>query len=100
MPVIGEMERRANIVGSDRKLLLRELRESRALLIKELRVLFNQYQYQFAERRLVSKTDPRITLQWQTRLNPSAPESYENQQTNRGIVKLVQYPDSQLKEKV
>ena len=72
-------------VGNDRKLLLKRLKDAKYVLTDEYRKIFKDAKFEFGNKRLLSKCG-NYALQWQVRYYPDEPVSYENQQTNRGIV--------------
>jgi len=82
-------EQKAIEVGKDRKRLLKQLKETKAVLDRAYALLFSKNTYDFENQRLVSDSG-RFALQWRVRHKPDQPESYENQQTNVGTVVLVQ----------
>jgi len=80
-------EAQAELVGANKRYLRMRLNEARQCLIKEYRDL-PVMRYDFEEKRLY--LGARYFLQWKTREYPDLPESYENQQTNRGNVELME----------
>jgi hypothetical protein len=77
-------ELRARELSMRPRLLRKRLEEARAVLTN--RKQFGKSNFDFANKRLVGENG--LHLQWQTRQYPDQPESYENQQTNRGFVIL------------
>jgi hypothetical protein len=66
-------------------LLQKRLNEARSVLTREAKGLFTPGTFDFASKSLISN-DGKYKLQWELRRHPELPESYENQQTNRGDV--------------
>ena len=64
--------------------LLNRLKEAKSVLMLSYRRYFSQWKFDFENKCLIGTDGYR--LQWLLRLNPSMPESYNNQQTTRGIV--------------
>lgn len=81
-------EEQALQVGSDRKELLARLREAKSVLNGRYHKFFQRkhQRFNFNEKRLYGFDG--WYLQWQIRLYPEQPESYENQQTSIGTVVL------------
>jgi hypothetical protein len=77
----------AAAVGANRVSLRKRFMEAKSVLLsRELSRLFTGAKLDFENKRFVGKG---YALQWLPRWKPDQPESYENQQTNRGIVFLV-----------
>jgi hypothetical protein len=76
-------ETKALAVAADRKALHKRLQETRSCLTTEAKRGFGKGCFDFEGRCLVGNN---FTLQWQMRQQPDEPESYLNQQTNRGTV--------------
>lgn len=85
MKHLSHNERAALALASDPAALRRRLQEARSVMTDRKR--FGKGRFDFAGRRLIG--DNSLALQWLTRLEPDQPESYRNQQTNRGCVILV-----------
>lgn len=87
MTATQEKEAKALAIANSRKALRSRLMEAKAVLIDEIRKGFGKGRFDFEQRQLVG--DNGYILQWKLRNYPDRPESYENQQTNRGIVVLL-----------
>lgn len=77
-------------------IVTRELGDKRPKhdLIKEYRLLFGKgASFDFDNKRIVS-SDGKLALQWMLRDRPDQPESYRNQQTNQGVVRLVKLKEN------
>jgi hypothetical protein len=77
-------ERAALELAADRKCLHQRLTEAKAVMTNQYRRLFGKGRFDFANRRLIGENN--LVLQWLPRMRPDLPESYTNQQTNRGVV--------------
>jgi hypothetical protein len=88
MLTLSKNEQEAIDLSNNRRWLKTRLMEARSCLIKELQDKFCKPTFDFDNKRLVSD-DGTIALQWQIRSWPDAPESYQNQQTNSGVVNIV-----------
>lgn len=66
--------------------MLARLREARYCLVSELRSGFGKGEFNPVSQTLVG--DNGVILQWRSRPKPHLPESYENQQTNLGSVRV------------
>jgi hypothetical protein len=84
-------EMQATVVGSTRKLLKQRLNECRMVLRKDLKAKFVKPTFDFDKKTLTSD-DGTVVLQWAMRQHPDQPESYHNQQTSRGTVKVIENP--------
>lgn len=75
-------EEQAKAIGNDPKLLLKRFKESafvcNGFLKKGATMNFDEKTY--------TSGDGKVVLEWSLRPFPDQPESYENQQTNRGTV--------------
>lgn len=76
----------AAAVGASRLRLRKRFMEAKSVMSRGLSHLFNGAKLDFENKRFVGKG---YALQWALRNHPDQPESYENQQTNRGVVSLV-----------
>lgn len=81
------VEERAIALSNDPVLLLKELKSAKACLAREYIPFFKQATFDFERKRLNGTSG--YFLQWQLREHPHLPQSYENQQTNRGQVILL-----------
>lgn len=81
-------EELAIAVGNDRKELRKRLMEARSVLNGRYHKFFQHkhLRFDFEHKRLLGFDG--WFLQWQIRLDPKSPESYENQQTSIGAVTL------------
>lgn len=84
-----EAEATALQISSDRASLRNRLNSAKSCLLKEYKLALRNAKFDFKNKRLRSKCG-RYELQWQLRLYPYLPESYENQQTTQGCVVLNQ----------
>jgi len=73
-------------VGTTRQLLLRRLKDALYVLSPEARKQFGKWHFDFINQRLVGENG--LYLQWLVRPKPDESVSYDNQQTNRGSVRL------------
>ena len=82
-------EQEALALAGDRKRLLARLRETVTVLRTGYAKFFQRkhQRFSFDEKRLYGFGG--FYLQWQLRSDPTAPESYENQQTSVGTVVLL-----------
>jgi len=80
-------EQEAIALGNNRTLLLKRLKEAKAVLVGPANRLFGRARFDFAGKRLLGANG--LYLQWQVRPKPDEPEGYRNQQTNRGTVTLM-----------
>jgi len=76
-------------LGNDKHRLERELRRSVYFLRRDVRGLFKRARYSFRAKRIISECGT-YALEWRKRQNPDQPENYDNQQTSRGIVLLLE----------
>jgi len=83
-----EKERLALECVSTPAKLRKRLNEARSRLADWIRPRFRNATLDVANKRLLSE-DGKVALQWQLRRKPEEPESYENQQTNTGMVYCV-----------
>lgn len=74
-------------LAASKKRLKQRLNEAIPLLDRKLRAYFTAPTFDFENRCLVSDCG-NWKLQWKLRNNPNLPESYTNQQTNRGVVEF------------
>ena len=88
MSTATSLEMQASVVGSTRKLLKQRLREAYAVLTAGYKKKFTQFRFEFENNRVLSD-DGTIALQWRLRAHPDQPPSYNNQQTSRGLVFVV-----------
>ncbi len=79
-------EEQALVLCADKKRLRAMLKESLATLATDVQKRFKGATFDFLGARLVGDG---CALQWKPRPRPNEPESYGNQQTNRGCVVLV-----------
>lgn len=82
--------RKAATVGDCPKELRKRIAECVSVLRDDLRRLFRGAKFDFEKKRLTATSGHFV--QWKLRPNPDAPESYENQQTNRGTCSF-HFPD-------
>lgn len=83
---MGQCELEARALGNDPVALFERLAETVSVLRDDLRKAFGRGErFDFEAKRLYP-AHGRFYLQWRVRLDPDAPESYENQQTNCGVV--------------
>jgi hypothetical protein len=87
---ISHAEYEALCLSLDKTRLRKRLNEAKASLQMRYRKMFKPGIFKPAERALYSDNPFGYRLQWQTRRDPEAPESYENQQTTTGAVYLVE----------
>ena len=80
-----DREQKADLIGSSKRELLAELLSQRSLLVRDYWLRFKAYRFDFDGKRIIGDG---FALQWKTRRQPNQPESYENQQTSRGVVTL------------
>ena len=81
-------EDRARQLGDNPKQLLQRLKDAKKLLTNFYLAQFGPGgKFDFENKRLIGNNG--LYLQWQLRTWPNKPESYENQQTNRGNVALI-----------
>ena len=76
----------AAAVGASRLRLRKRFMEAKSVMSRGLSRLFAGAKLDFENKRFVGKG---YALQWSLRRWPDQPESYHNQQTNRGDVSLV-----------
>jgi hypothetical protein len=83
----GDMtnEQKALMVSANKGKLISRLLAAKSVLTNVCRRDFGKGNFDFDRKRLVSQCGT-WALQWQTRLYPNEPESYENQQTSVGSV--------------
>lgn len=87
-------EEQALAVSNSRTLLRKRINSAKTMLIKEYRLLFGKgASFDFDNKRIVS-SDGKLALQWMLRDRPDQPESYRNQQTNQGVVRLVKLKEN------
>jgi hypothetical protein len=86
--LISRAEQQALALASRPAALRKRLQEARSVLTREVSKQFGLGHFDFSRRRLVGENG--LVLQWQKRLYPDQPESYENQQTTRGSVVLLE----------
>ena len=72
-------------LSEDRKWLKQRLLRAKGCLGDPARKAFAPWKFDFRKKQLKGKG---VVLQWQTRLHPTRPVSYRNQQTSIGIVVL------------
>jgi len=87
-PTTNRAEQQALALASRPAALRKRLQEARSVLTREVSKQFGIGHFDFSHRRLVGENG--LVLQWQKRLYPDQPESYENQQTTRGSVILLE----------
>lgn len=80
-------ERKAVQLSENHKRLHRRLLDAKDCLRRELGVFYSPWVFNFKAKRLISR-NREFALQWKLRAFPESPISYENQQTNIGIVIL------------
>jgi len=80
-------EELAAAVGASRLRLRKRFMEAKSVMSRGLSRLFKGARLDFENKRFIGQG---YALQWALRRWPDRPESYENQQTNRGDVSLVQ----------
>ena len=78
-------EESARLIGKSKSLLKKRLLEARSVLTAYFRKEFSRFSIDYEKKRMISWSGV-YYLQWKVRPNPDKPESYENQQTNRGCV--------------
>ena len=83
-----ELEKQAIAIGNNKDKLKERFAQAKSVLDKTTATLFKDATYDFDNKRLVSK-DGNYALQWKIRDNPEEPSSYANQQTNAGVVSLI-----------
>ena len=88
-------EQKAIAIGNDTDKLKKRLLEARSVMDRAFQLFFKKYVYCFKRKCLISNCG-RWALQWRIREHPDQPESYENQQTNRGTVVFVQLKELEL----
>lgn len=86
MVVLSMNIEQAVTIGASRKLLRKRFMEAKSVMSRGLARLFTGAKLDFENKRFVGKG---YALQWALRNHPDQPESYHNQQTNRGDVSLV-----------
>ena len=79
-------EQKALKLANDPQQLRLRFRQARSVMLRAVKSHFSQGHIDFENKRFVG-TDGYV-MQWQTRPNPDEPESYENQQTSIGIVRV------------
>ena len=85
---MNELEQKALAVRADKKALLKRLKFTVSVMNDEGARYMRDAKFDFKNARLVS-VDGLVVLQWQTRKYPDAPESYNNQQTSSGYVRVL-----------
>ena len=88
IPAQTELEKQAIAIGNNKGKLKERLAQAKSVLNKTTATLFKDATYDFDNKRLVSKYG-NYALQWKIRNNPEEPSSYANQQTNAGVVSLI-----------
>lgn len=88
IPAQTELEKQAIAIGNNKDKLKERFAQAKSVLDKTTATLFKDATYDFDNKRLVSK-DGNYALQWKIRDNPEEPSSYANQQTNAGVVSLI-----------
>lgn len=88
IPAQTELEKQAIAIGNNKDKLKERFAQAKSVLDKTTATLFKDATYDFDNKRLVSK-DGNYALQWKIRDNPEEPSSYTNQQTNAGVVSLI-----------
>jgi hypothetical protein len=85
---MSDTEQKAVELGDDRKRLLARMRETISVMYPRYAKFFQRkhQRFDFDAKRLNGFDG--WFLQWELRENPNSPESYENQQTSGGIVRL------------
>jgi|ERR1035438_5238474 hypothetical protein len=83
---VSQNEYDALCLSLNKTRLRKRLNETKSVLKAEYRKLFKPGIFKAGERALYSDSPFGYRLKWQTRLHPSQPESYENQQTSVGYV--------------
>ena len=78
-------ENKALLIRNDKKLLLKRLNEAKSCLVDIIKRDFKNCKYDFKKACLIGTKNK---LQWKLRNYPHDKESYNNQQTNTGIVIL------------
>lgn len=97
MDTMESCETQAKRVGNSPAALKRRLLECVLVLRRDMREAFTLgSHFDFATKRLYPHGG-NFYLQWRLRLKPKDPESYKNQQTNRGIV-TVEYLNDERSE--
>jgi len=74
-------------IKNDKTLLTKRLREAKGVLKDIYKKRFSKNKIDFENACMISD-DGALKLQWILRSKPDKPESYNNQQTNRGLVVL------------
>ena len=87
---VSSNEYDALCLSLDKVRIRKRLNEAKSVLQLKYRRMFKPGIFKPAERALYSDSPFGYRLQWQTRRDPDAPESYENQQTAIGAVYLVE----------
>lgn len=77
-------EQAAISLSQSKPRLLKRLKEAKSVLMLSYQRYFSQWRFDFENKCLIGTDGYR--LQWLLRSNPNMPESYNNQQTNKGIV--------------
>lgn len=91
------LEEQAEEVGYSKPKLRKRLNEARGVLAVEFQKTFKNATFDFKNKRLVSSCK-QYALQWSIRERPDDPPSYDNQQTNKGIVTLIRLIDTTIKQ--
>ncbi len=86
---ISRSEYEALTLSLDKARLRKRLNEAKSVLHAEARRMFKPGIFKPAEHALYSDNPFGYRLQWSTRPDPTAPESYDNQQTSVGTVRLI-----------
>ena len=87
---MDEMETKAWAVANNPTLLRFELNQAKSCLARWIKPFFRAAKFDFNNKRLMGDG---YALQWKLRRFPNCPESYENQQTSRGIIIVVSLPE-------
>ena len=78
---------KAIAVGSSKTKLRKELNEARSMLKSQYNKSFGKGVFDFDKKTLTSD-DGRLKLVWSVRSNPLRPDSYNNQQTSVGSIRI------------
>lgn len=87
MEGVSASEVAARRVGDDPNAVRKELLEAKSVLTREALSQFGKGTFD-PERKMLISDDGTWALEWKIRTDPSSPVSYENQQTNRGVVTI------------
>ena len=82
-------EAQALEIGNSRGTLKKRLMSARSVLNRQYRAMFKNPEYDFGNKRLISD-DGTLALQWATRRSPKSKPNYNNQQTSKGVVFVVE----------